>query len=342
MNMYTEPCFVPNGLTKEELLRYRKKVFKEFYLRPRIIISYPGLVKNPTHVLKLYKGSKALLKFWINKNKKSEGCRVNGPFGSILKYALPITVSTADGITKRLDNNFISRAGLRFIGLPHLGLIMRYRKIFRSLSLNKEDSLLDIGCGIGLYPLSLANRVKSAQGVDLDYDKIKIAKKIAESLKVRNINFKVADINRLPFPDNVFDKVLCSEVIEHIVDDRRAVSELTRVLKKGGNIILTTTSKNSLIAHKKKDFGHVRVGYSLIELKSLFEQGGVKIQKIEPYGLFFGRLAWNLNRLCFRHIFLTALTFYPLLFLSMLDNLMPEKEDRNCLGYIVCLKKTDA
>ncbi len=78
MNMYTEPCFIPHGLTKEELLYYRRKAFREFYLRPRVIISYLLLIKNPAHLLKLYKGARALLKFWIHKNRKSAGSKANG------------------------------------------------------------------------------------------------------------------------------------------------------------------------------------------------------------------------------------------------------------------------
>jgi SAM-dependent methyltransferase len=47
-----------------------------------------------------------------------------------------------------------------------------------------------------------------------------------------------ADITRIPFPDNTFDVILCSHVLEHIPDDRQAMRELLRVLKRGGWAIL--------------------------------------------------------------------------------------------------------
>ncbi len=47
------------------------------------------------------------------------------------------------------------------------------------------------------------------------------------------------DVTRLPFPDGAFDVVICSEVMEHIPDNRKAVSELMRVLKPGGDLVVS-------------------------------------------------------------------------------------------------------
>jgi len=261
------------------------------------------------------------------------------PFGSILKNAPPFTIATADGIEKRFTGSFFLRLGLALFGLPHLGLRMRYREVVRLISFKGNDIFLDAGCGIGTYCLSLANRFKRGQGVDLDKDKIKTAKVIAELSGFRNLDFAVADICRLPFSDNTFDKVLCSEVIEHIDDDLKAISELNRVLKKNGVLVLTTTSKINLNIQQKSSFRHARIGYSIQDLQSLFKHSNLNIRRIKPYGLFFGRLAWRLNRSCFKSNVLTALTFYPLSLLSMIDKFMPEKRDGSCIGYIIKLEK---
>lgn len=55
-----------------------------------------------------------------------------------------------------------------------------------------------------------------------------------------------ADILNLPFQDETFDVVICNHVLEHIVDDRKAMSEVCRVMKKGGWGILQVPMKNSL------------------------------------------------------------------------------------------------
>lgn len=82
-----------------------------------------------------------------------------------------------------------------------------------------------------------------------------------------------ADITALPFPDNTFDVVLCNHVLEHIPDDHKAMSELYRVMKRGGwgifqipqDLNLTTTYEDFSITNpdeRAKHFGqydHVRV-----------------------------------------------------------------------------------
>jgi len=82
-----------------------------------------------------------------------------------------------------------------------------------------------------------------------------------------------ADICALPFEDNSYDLILCNHVLEHIPNDRKAMSELYRVLKKGGTLIAqvpldenrTTTFEDNSITDRKertKVFGqydHVRV-----------------------------------------------------------------------------------
>ena len=55
-----------------------------------------------------------------------------------------------------------------------------------------------------------------------------------------------ADIVDLPFEDNSFDIIICNHVLEHIVDDRKAMSELYRVMKSGGWGIVQVPMKNSL------------------------------------------------------------------------------------------------
>ncbi len=75
--------------------------------------------------------------------------------------------------------------------------------------------------------------------------------------KMKNLNYTSADlfspivdvkadILDLPFEDNSFDVIICNHVLEHIVDDRKAMSELYRVMKPGGWGILQVPMKNSL------------------------------------------------------------------------------------------------
>jgi SAM-dependent methyltransferase len=104
-------------------------------------------------------------------------------------------------------------------------------------------TLLDCGCGPGTVTLGLAEAVAPAQatGIDIEPGMIEQAKAFASERGVENIEFQVADIRELPFPDNSFDVVLTSAVLEHLGDPERALQELHRVVKQGGLVGVVNT-----------------------------------------------------------------------------------------------------
>ncbi|OGZ33174.1 MAG: hypothetical protein A2V69_01440 [Candidatus Portnoybacteria bacterium RBG_13_40_8] len=80
---------------------------------------------------------------------------------------------------------------------------------------------LDIGCGNSPYADYFPNRI----GLD--------------TAKREKVDI-VASVYKLPFPDEKFDNILCTEVLEHLHSPREAIEEMARVLKKGGILILST------------------------------------------------------------------------------------------------------
>lgn len=67
MNMFTEPCFIPHGLTREKLLSYRRKAILNFYLRPRILFSYLIRAGQRNYFKMLVKGFIAVIKLLSTK-----------------------------------------------------------------------------------------------------------------------------------------------------------------------------------------------------------------------------------------------------------------------------------
>lgn len=120
-----------------------------------------------------------------------------------------------------------------------MALKRRAKKIVEGLELKKGEKILEIGCGNGYY-LSLLNRLKlrlNLVGIDNVQMALDDAKKFLSDNKIKLI---FADAAKLPFLNNSFDKIIMSEVIEHVKDEQAVLVEAYRVLKPGGILMLTT------------------------------------------------------------------------------------------------------
>jgi SAM-dependent methyltransferase len=117
---------------------------------------------------------------------------------------------------------------------------------FSRLGLQPGDLVLDMGAGAGRHAFEVFRR--GAHIVALDYSLADLkdvsglfaAMRTAGEAPAGTVASTVnGDGTRLPFPDDTFDHIICSEVMEHIPDDAAAASELARVLKPGGTIAVT-------------------------------------------------------------------------------------------------------
>jgi SAM-dependent methyltransferase len=88
----------------------------------------------------------------------------------------------------------------------------------------EDRTILDVGCGLGMYVQAMRRFSQDVYGVDIDEEKVAEA---SQALP----NIRVAPAEKLPFPDEFFDVVLSHEVIEHVTHDREAIAEAVRVLK---------------------------------------------------------------------------------------------------------------
>ena len=92
--------------------------------------------------------------------------------------------------------------------------------------------VLEAGCGIGMYSSQIRRRFSLfVEAFDLEFDRVQVARQDTP-------HALVAAAEALPYRSDLFDTIISNEVIEHVADDRVAVSEMVRVLKPGGRIVL--------------------------------------------------------------------------------------------------------
>jgi SAM-dependent methyltransferase len=115
------------------------------------------------------------------------------------------------------------------------------------LGLKSGDTMLDLGCGFGRHAFEAARRGAVVIALDAGQDEVdgvqnmfgamaaagELSKETSRTATVQG------DALALPFGDATFDRVICSEVLEHIPDDRGAMRELARVLRPGGTMAIT-------------------------------------------------------------------------------------------------------
>jgi SAM-dependent methyltransferase len=127
---------------------------------------------------------------------------------------------------------------------------------------------LNAGCGEGLFSRFLESFQEITEIFNIDIAPPQIS---ARRQDPRNTD-AVGSITEIPLEDGSVDWILCTEVIEHIEDDRAAALELSRVLEPGGFALISVPTPPS-----PHDPGHVREGYSLEGLSELLAHGGLEV-----------------------------------------------------------------
>ncbi|GAA1996671.1 hypothetical protein GCM10009799_24470 [Nocardiopsis rhodophaea] len=102
--------------------------------------------------------------------------------------------------------------------------------------LRPGSAVLDVGCGPGSITADIAERVSPGRvvAVDASPEAVATARRTAADHGVRGVEFAVADVHALDFPDATFDVVHAHQVLQYVADPVRALSEMRRVCRPGG------------------------------------------------------------------------------------------------------------
>lgn len=123
---------------------------------------------------------------------------------------------------------------------------MRQQAVIELFNPTKGEKILDVGCGNARDILIFAKNGSICVGIDFSEGMIREGKKDIDGVGLKNIDLLIGSGTHLPFKNETFDKVSCSEIIEHIPNYENAVVEMKRVLKKHGKLVITTPNWHSL------------------------------------------------------------------------------------------------
>jgi protein-L-isoaspartate O-methyltransferase len=149
----------------------------------------------------------------------------------------------------------------------------------------KNSFVLEAGCGVGAQTKIIASKNPDSTfiSIDLSMDSISEAKKLINSLDIKNVELRQADIYNLPFKDEIFDSVIICFVLEHLHNPIQALTELKRVLKKGGEIIAIEGDHGSTFFYPDSKYAHSAIDCQ-IQLQK--QNGGNSNIGRELYPLF--------------------------------------------------------
>ena len=183
----------------------------------------------------------------------------------------------------------------------------RLQMILKAVEAHRE-SILENGCGVGMYVEHLAPYFQRIVGLEYDLSRAKEAYEVSTRLPHAHIVNAAGE--QLPFPSESFDAILSHEVLEHVQDDQQAVREMVRVLRPGGRIVIFAPNRgypfetHGIYWKAKYHFGniplvnylptyyrdklapHVRI-YSKKSLINLFLNIFICLMLLSPYNMCY-------------------------------------------------------
>ena len=156
-------------------------------------------------------------------------------------------------------------------------------ELCRGFAINSSDTVADIGCGDGGNIVFCARYASKVIAVDLDPRRLANTERRLQKDSKAQYVVHLSDGNPLPIDTGTIDKVICTEVLEHVDDPVRFIDELVRIGKPGAMYLLTVPDALceqvlKQIAHPAayQKPHHVRI-FSRQEFESLAQAGGLQV-----------------------------------------------------------------
>ena len=135
--------------------------------------------------------------------------------------------------------------------------------------------IADLGAGEGAFALLLAQRAKKVIAVDTSAKMIEVGREQALRHGVKNVEYRLGDMEEIPIEDASVDLVFFSQSLHHALHPERAVSEAWRILKSGGRVILLDLVKHRF-EEARELYADEWLGFSEAEMEAMLEKAGFR------------------------------------------------------------------
>ncbi len=134
-------------------------------------------------------------------------------------------------------------------------------------------TIADLGAGEGAFTLLLAERAKRVIAVDASPRMIDVGREQARRHGVKNVDFRLGDMEELPIGDAEVDLVFFSQSLHHALHPAHAVEEAARILATGGRIVVLDLAKHRF-EEARELYADEWLGFSEAELETMLEKAG--------------------------------------------------------------------
>ena len=146
------------------------------------------------------------------------------------------------------------------------------------LRLMPPMTIADLGAGDGSFSLLLAQNSTKVLAVDSSAKMIEFAREQAHRHHVKNVDYRLGDMEELPIDDEAVDLVFFSQSLHHALHPQHAIAEAARILRPGGRIAILDLAKHRF-EEAREMYADEWLGFSEAEIESMLQRAGfAKIQ----------------------------------------------------------------
>ncbi|MDD2923305.1 MAG: methyltransferase domain-containing protein [Anaerolineales bacterium] len=165
--------------------------------------------------------------------------------------------------------------------------IYEYLEVTQSAELQSDDSILDLGCGAGIWTMALARHCRKAVGVDVLDDAVGAARRyIRNSPLKKRLEFHADRLEALQLPEKSLDHIFSFCVLEHIDNLEKVLAEAKRILRSGGQLHVSVDSlatiQNADLKAKHQRDHHVVQYFTVESLREKLEDAGFEVRSVRP------------------------------------------------------------